>query len=295
MKQYNIEGKKKRILYDLNSSRQKQTDDEKKEKTKKIVKVSSIVAIILVPCIIFGAVMYNGYVKTEEAYAAVEREYTDLAMSYVTEYDNTDKDISDVNMGRNVDFTALSEQEPDIYAWITIPETSIDYPILQSGDDKTDEDYWLNHNMDGTAGYPGTIFTEKMFGKDFKTFNTVIYGHNMKNQTMFGGIHNYSNKEYFENHKYVYVYTPQMVYKYEIVCSATISDIHLAVAYNGYKTEQQRQQFLNYLLSSADIVNDIDTGIYDNYITLSTCTSSDTQRFVVLAKCIDKLSSGDYD
>ena len=302
MKRYDIgeeketKTSKRKLSYDLNTiSQPEQEDDEKQEKIKKGIKVASIATIILVPCIIFGSVMYNGYVKTERAYDAVEREYADLAMSYVTDGAADNKDIADANMGKNVDFTALSKQESDIYAWITIPDTSVDYPILQSGDDKADEDYWLNHNLDGSAGYPGTIFTEKMFGKDFKTFNTVIYGHNMKNQTMFGGLHNYSDKEYFNNHKYVYIYTTQMTYKYEIVCAATVSDVHLAVAYKGYKTESQRQQFLNYLLSNASVVNDIDTDIYDNYITLSTCTTTDTQRFVVLAKCIDKMSNSDYD
>lgn len=313
MKQYDIGGSnpqkekeqkpsKGRLSYDLNAISQEQNqqaeeDAEKQEKVKKIIKISSIAAAILIPCIIFGSVMYNGYIKTEQAYDQVEREYTDLAMSYVTEYeadDETAEDI-DVNMGKSVDFAALAKQEKDIYAWITIPDTSVDYPILQSSDEKNDEDYWLNHNLDGSTGYPGTIFTERMFGKDFKTFNTVIYGHNMKNQTMFGGLHNYEHKDYFNEHPYVYVYTPQMTYKYQVVCAATISDAHLAVAYNGYKTESQRQQFLNYLLSNSVTMSDIETGIYDNYITLSTCTNSDVQRFVVLAKCVDKMSSSDYD
>lgn len=294
MKKYDVgesnEKKKsnQRLSYNLN---QKGNSNEKR---KKIIKISSIAAAILIPCIIFGAVMYNGYVKTNKAYEEAEREYTQLAMSYVSS--DEDVDIEDEGMSRRVDFTALSEQEKDIYAWIYIPNTSVDYPILQSGDDKTDDDYWLNHNMDGSSGYPGTIFTERMFGKDFKTFNTVIYGHNMKNQTMFGGLHNYEHEDYFKEHPYVYVYTADMTYKYQLVCSSTISDVHLAVAYNGYKTEQQRQQFLDYLLGSASVTDtDISTGIYDNYITLSTCTNSDTNRFVVLAKCIDKVSNRDYD
>lgn len=267
---------------------------EKRKKRKKRLTRTAILSAILIPCIIFGGIMYRGYVKTNEAYDNVQRDYTNLAMSYVT----TDAtiDSEDKNMNRKVDFTSLMKKEKDIYAWVYIPNTSIDYPILQSDESQSDDDYWLNHNLDGSEGYPGTIFTERMFGKDFKTFNTVIYGHNMKNQTMFGGLHNFENSDYFNKHNYVYIYTPNMTYKYIIVSASTISDIHLALAYNGYETEQQRNQFLDYLqANSVKTRENVKTGIYDSYITLSTCTSSDVNRFVVLAKCVDKISDTDFD
>ena len=286
MKNYDTGTKQSELSYDLNTKKQ--------NKKNKKAKIAAIMAAILIPCALFGGIMYNGYVKTEKAYAQIERDYTDLAMSYVTD-DTSNQNVNDENMAKKVDFVSLTKQESDIYAWIRIPDTNVDYPILQSGSDKqNNDDYWLN-NLDGTTGYPGTIFTETMFGKDFKTFNTVIYGHNMKNQTMFGALHNYTNKDYFDTHPYVYIYTASATYKYQIVCAATVSDAHLAIAYNGYKTESQRQQFLNYLLSNASVVSNINTGIYDNYITLSTCTSNDKQRYVVLAKCVDKVSESSYD
>jgi sortase B len=297
MKLYNIgdNKSKKTRSYDLNAtSQQKEDEEKKKRKRKRGIKAGIITSAILIPCLIFGIVMYRGYILTEKAYDEVEREYANLAMSYVTEDDSDDSSV-DSNMTKKIDFTALSEKEADIYAWITIPDTNIDYPMLQSGSDKNNDDYWLNHNLDGSSGYPGTIFTETMFGKDFKTFNTVIYGHNMKNQTMFGSLHNYSSSDYLNEHPYVYIYTSQMTYKYEIICASTVSDAHLAISYNGYKTESQRQQFLNYLLSHASTVRDVDTDIYDNYITLSTCNNNDTQRYVILAKCIEKTSTNDYD
>lgn len=289
MKRYSLDTakEKKRLTYNL---KEISSEPEKKfEIQKKHIVIGSVVVIIA-----FVGIMINGYVQTNRAYEQIENEYVNLSMSYVTE----DKDIEskDEGMIRRVDFESLTAKEDDIYAWLYIPDTNVDYPILQSGDDKEDDDYWLNHNLDGTSGYPGTIFTERMFGKDFKTFNTVIYGHNMKNQTMFGALHNMANEDYFAAHEFIYVYTEKATYKYQIVCASTISDAHLAVAYNGYKTEEQRQQFLDYIMSNAKCSRgNINTGVYDNYITLSTCTSSDTQRFVVLAKCVDKMINTDYD
>lgn len=291
MQQYNVKTKSKRLSYDLGDL----SNETKKSSAGKHVKRLIICLCILLPCLLFGVIMYNGYIKTNKAYAQLERNYVDLAMSYADDYDET-ANTDDKNMTRNVDFQSLTAKENDIYAWVYMPGTNIDYPILQSGDG-VDDDYWLNHNLDGSSGYPGTIFTEKMFGKDFKSFNTILYGHNMKNQTMFGSLHNFEeNEEYFDKHQYVYVYTPEMVYKYQIVCASTISDVHLAIAYDGYNTEAGRQQFLDYLMSKATRSRDeIKTGIYDNYITLSTCTNSDVHRFVVLAKCIEKVANKSYD
>ena len=81
-----------------------------------------------------------------------------------------------------VDWEGLREVNTDVYAWITVPGTVIDYPILQHATDNT---YYLYYNIDGSYGYPGCIYTENLNSKDFTDNNTVIYGHNMKDGTMF--------------------------------------------------------------------------------------------------------------
>lgn len=293
MQEYDVGKRDGRLSYDLENIDYDQRKEDKK-KLKKSIKRLIVSAVVIVPCLIFGLIMYNGYIRTNKAYSEIERNYVDLAMSYAGTYEENESE--DNNMQRNIDFASLTAKENDIYAWIYMPNSNIDYPILQSGEG-VEDDYWLNHNLDGSTGYPGTIFTEKMFGTDFKTFNTVIYGHNMKNQTMFGSLHNFEeNEDYFKKHEYVYIYTKYMTYKYQVICASTISDIHLALAYNGYDTESQRQQFLDYLLSKASFSRgDVKMGIYDSYITLSTCTNSDVNRFVVLAKCVEKISNRDYD
>ncbi|MCD7708953.1 MAG: class B sortase, partial [Clostridiales bacterium] len=83
---------------------------------------------------------------------------------------------------KNLDWDSLRETNSDIYAWIYIPGTNVDYPVLQH---PTDDTYYLNYNMNGTRGYPGCIYTELATSKEFTDFNTVIYGHNMRNKTMF--------------------------------------------------------------------------------------------------------------
>ena len=99
-----------------------------------------------------------------------------------------------------IDFATLQERNADVYAWIKIPDTKVDYPILQSGDKP--ENFYLNHNIDGEYEFAGCIYTQKLNKKDFTDPNTVIYGHNMKNGTMFKALHQFRNKDFFEANKY---------------------------------------------------------------------------------------------
>ena len=87
-----------------------------------------------------------------------------------------------------IDFASLQARNPDVYAWITVPGTQVDYPILQSA---SDNGYYLDHTIDGEEKPEGSIFTENYNSKDFEDPNTVIYGHNMKNGSMFRTLHDY--------------------------------------------------------------------------------------------------------
>lgn len=105
------------------------------------------------------------------------------------------------------DFGQLHEQNEDIYAWIVVPGTQVDYPLLQSETDN----YYLDYNLDHIKGYPGCIYTNQCNRKDFSDYNTVLYGHNMKNGSMFGSIHSFEDETFFDGHPYIYVYTEMNV------------------------------------------------------------------------------------
>ena len=99
-------------------------------------------------------------------------------------------------------FAKLQKQNPDIHAWISIPGTNIDYPILQSGDD-TPEDFYLNHGTNKKYLYAGSIYTQRRNSTDFSDPNTVIYGHNMKNGSMFGTLKKYRDVNYFNKNSVI--------------------------------------------------------------------------------------------
>lgn len=123
-----------------------------------------------------------------------------------------------------IDFETLWETNSDVYAWINIPGTVIDYPILQH---TTDDSYYLNYTIDGMEGYPGCIYTKRVNSKDFTDNNTVIYGHNMRNGTMFTDLHKFREADFFVDHDTVYIYTPSKQLTYKIFVAYLYDDRHL--------------------------------------------------------------------
>ncbi len=180
---------------------------------------------------------------------------------------------------KEIDFADLQENvNKDIYAWIYIPDTQIDYPVLQH---PTDNLYYLNYNLDGSKGYPGCIYTEDYNAKDFTDPNTVIYGHNMKNGTMFAGLHRFEDSEYFEGHPYVYIYTEDKLYVYEIFAAYESGNEH--ILYNNDFTDDY--VFLRYLSEIMDgrtmngnLREDISMTSENRIITLSTCVANKPDR-----------------
>ena len=100
-----------------------------------------------------------------------------------------------------IDFKELTAKYPDAYAWIRIPGTNVDYPIVQR---EGDNGYYLNHTIDGRKRIEGAIFTEDYNEKDFMDSNTLIYGHNMLNGSMFRTLHKYKDRKFFNENRDVY-------------------------------------------------------------------------------------------
>lgn len=99
--------------------------------------------------------------------------------------------------GAKVDFEQLKAQNPDIYAWISVPGTGIDYPVLQKSDAKDPYDnYYLNHQVDLSEGFPGVIYSQPVNRRDFMDAVTVLYGHNLKNGGMFSDLHDFADKDF---------------------------------------------------------------------------------------------------
>lgn len=184
---------------------------------------------------------------------------------------------------KQLDFDALRQEEnPHIYAWITVPGTLIDYPVLQHPE-KTD--YYLNHNIDGKEGYPGCIYTQNYNSKDWSDRQTVLYGHNMRNGTMFSGLHAYEDKTFFGENPYFYIYTEDAVLVYRVFAAYPFSDDHLLMSYDT-ETEAGYKEYLGEIRRAAEAGGHYDEGAapdeQDRIVTLSTCIAQrPEQRYLV--------------
>lgn len=184
-----------------------------------------------------------------------------------------------------IDFEALRQEENEhIYAWITVPGTVIDYPIVQHPEEP---DYYLDYNLDGTKGYPGGIYTQFYNSKDWQDANTVIYGHNMKNGSMFAGLHQYEDSQFFEENPYVYIYSEDKIRVYQIFAAYEYLDINL-VTYFGLPGVMSYEDYLASIYTLDGMNNNFNTDIEvtteDKIITLATCISSKpTMRYLVQA------------
>jgi sortase B len=185
-----------------------------------------------------------------------------------------------------IDWDALHEECEDIYAWVYVPDTDVDYPVLQH---PTDDSYYLNYNMDGSKGLPGCIYTEATYtAKDFSDIHTVIYGHNLKDGTMFSTLHNFENEELFNEDHYIFIYTEDYTFVYRIFAVYEYKAIHLLANFD-YTNEYVYEDYLKGIYSTSDPIanvrQDIEVTTENQILTLSTCTSGsnydENMRFLV--------------
>ena len=244
--------------------------------------------------VIFAAALSFGvwyYVSQKER----EQVYTDLAEEAKTEEPEkeTEEEPEIPEAEKEpveipVDFASLKEKNPEIYAWIRISDTSVDYPILQRPED---DGYYLDHTVDGAEGLPGSIYTESLNKQDFSDKNTVIYGHNMKDETMFGSLKYYMDPTYMKQHEQIEIYTPEHIYTYRIFAAVTYDNRHILKSFDFHEDDQY-QQFLDSLSQvrnmSSYINSEIPVTTEDRLLTLSTCNGNNEQRFLVEAVLIDE-------
>lgn len=194
---------------------------------------------------------------------------------------NNKKKQADVING-NVNFTDLWKINTDIYAWIKIPNTNVDYPVLQTDGDDI---FYLEHNYKKQYEFAGSIYTEKLNSKDFSDPNTVLYGHNMLNGTMFRTLHNFRDPDFFESNPYIYIILPDRTLTYEIFSAYEYDDRHLLYSFD-FNNKEVFAEYLEYATNPTETMmcnrRDIEVTADDKIITLSTCLGDiETSRYLV--------------
>lgn len=226
---------------------------------------------------------------TEEAKTAMTEDEINEMLSGMKATETAETVTEEQSEVIPVKFEELQAVNPDVYAWITVPGTDIDYPILQHASDNT---YYLMHNIDGSYGYPGCIYTENMNSKDFTDNNTVIYGHNMKNGSMFAQLHKFEDPDFFKENREVLIYLPDEVLHYTIFAAHIYDDRHLLYSFD-FADPDVYQKYLDSVFNIRDMSANIDKDMTvtkdDQIITLVTCIGSQpNNRLLVQAVLTDR-------
>ena len=188
-----------------------------------------------------------------------------------------------------VDFETLQSYNPDIYAWIRVSGTDIDYAVVQSPDDDT---YYMNHNSDLKLSSSGALFTEHEYNNtEFSDQVTVIYGHQMVNGSMFGNLQlAFSNEGFFNTNPVIDIYMPDKCLKFQVFAAVPYSNEHI-LYYNDFSKQKNYNKFLKNIKdindNDARINEDLFPEDKEQLIILSTCLSKNRyERYIVIGKLI---------
>ena len=183
-------------------------------------------------------------------------------------------------MKNPIDFKSLKEVNEDIIGWIKVNALDISYPIAQG----EDNEYYLHKTFERQDNFAGCIFMEYQNKSDFSDKNTIIYGHNMKNGSMFGTLKKFYEEGVYESAPYFWIYTPDKIYKYDIFSCSQVD-----ASGRAYQITFSDEEDFSRYLDEAKVRSVVDSGkvqvdTTDKIVTLSTCTGNEATRFIVQGK-----------
>lgn len=262
---------------------------DKAKHSRRCISFFKILSIIFLIFII-GSLFYLAYSKhnsnkNKTMYEEISHDYTLLESDTLTV--DINKEVTE-NMKK---VASLKNENSDVIGWLQIDNTIIDYPLLQS----TDNNYYLNHNYKNEKTIYGSIFAKNECDLLDQNSNVIIYGHNMQDKQMFNQLVNYTDKNYYDEHKTIKIATEQEENEYIILCAfksrVFYQDENNVFRFYNY-THFDNADSYNYFVDNCKKIQLYDTGISAEYgeqlITLITCEySQENGRFVVVAKKVN--------
>lgn len=262
----------------------------KKKKSNLLTNILLVIAL--------GVFAFSGY-KIYQIYAnykAIDNEYETIKEEFVTEEieieDTMEVEQEEVvEAAFQVDFEALRAVNDDVIGWIRFVEPSvISYPVVQT----SNNDYYLKKSLEKKYLSAGSIFADYQNDDDFNDENTVIYGHNMKNGSMFGQLRKFKDTEFCKANPYFYIYTVDgreityQIFAVKVVgaTSSTYDKI--------YNDKEEFQQYIDNVYVGAIYTSaDVSVTAEDRIVTLSTCTGNDETRLVVFGVVVNEVVIGE--
>lgn len=282
----------------------------KRKKKSKFGDIMNTLLLLIALCVfIFSAYtlygFYTEYKKGSDEYDNLENDYA-LEDGQEEDYDaleddgalqnisgrevvtviENEKEITVPTMNNPIDFDELLQVNDDIVGWLRIRALDISYPVVQG----EDNDYYLHTTFEKTENIAGCIFMNCDNKSDLTDQNTIIYGHNMKNGSMFGKLKQFREEETFNKSKYFWIFTPEFIYQYRIFSASVVNKTGLT--YQPFFIDREFEEFINTAFENSEVDNsDVEVTKEDRIVTLSTCTGDDATRFVVMGKLVQIYAS----
>ncbi len=239
-------------------------------KSAKLILIFIIVFVVVFCGIYFGIQIYYNHLA--------EPAHDEITSSVTTAPQKTDKTAENP-----IDFKSLQEKNNEIYAWIKIDDTNVNYPIVQNS---VDDSFYLKHMAeDKSWSASGAIYTELINHKDFNDSFTVVYGHNGYGDTMFTTLHKFEDTEFFDSHPYFYIYTPDRKLTYQVVSAFKYDDRHIMNSFNFADLEVVKN-FHDFIQNPSSSLKNVRMDL-DEQIT-------DSSKIVILSTCITNQKSSRY-
>lgn len=239
--------------------------------------INSLIIIFIAVFVFSG---YKLYIMMSE-YQEGKNNYQEI-VKYFTSEGEEETSESTVEIPPKVDFSSLEQINSDLVGWLYQENTVINYPIVQGKDNK----YYLTHLFDKTYNIAGALFLDFRCNDDYSDYNSFIYGHHLKNDTMFSCLVDYQNQEYYEEHPNLYLLTPSQNYYVELF-SGYVTSADSDVFDLEFKNNEDFLEYLEKIVSKSNFTSNVMVKDVDKILTLSTCTYDyDNARYVVHGKLV---------
>ena len=245
---------------------------KKKNKKYKKVILNLIVYIILLFILAYSGIKIFKWYKDKTKGNEIAKQLKDTV---IVEDENKEE--------YTIDFSKLKEQNNETVAWIKVNDTNIEYPIVKA----QNNDFYLNHSFDKSNNSAGWIFADYRNKFDGTDKNIVIYGHNMKDDSMFGSLKNVINEDWYNNedNKYITLIIENETQVYEVFSVYQIEKEDYYIQTN-FNTEKEFNTFVQTIKKRSKKDFNVDVNKEDNILTLSTCANNNKYRVVLHAKKI---------
>ena len=260
--------------------------DQNGPETKRKGKIPFIISIIVFAAVLIACIIVLARCTSVFSFLRHSNEETEIVTTEVTTEVQT-LEVTETeapSLPENpINFSKQMEINDEIYAWIYVPNTEVNYPILQS---KEDDLFYLRRDVEKNYDLSGVIFTQSHNKKDFSDPVTVIYGHNMTGfpETMFATLHNFENEDFFKDNEFFYIYIPGHILKYRIVSAYKYDNRHIMNSFNFDEPEVVREYFdsvLNPTLIPMCVREGAELKGDDRLVVLSTCMADNSFRYLV--------------